>query len=105
MDIGFIIWSVVALVLAGIGVWDWNSKTAVGFYSGIKPPEVNDVKKYNHAVAKLWFVYAAVFELLGLPLIFMEENSPLFLISVIGVVFSVIGLAVAYTLILTKHKK
>ena len=63
MEMGFIIWSVVALVLAGIGIWDWNSKTAVGFYSGIKPPEVKDVKKYNHAVAKLWFIYALIFEI------------------------------------------
>ena len=71
---GFFIWSAVALVLVGIGIWDWNSKTPVGFYSGIKPTKVTDVRRYNHSVAIMWFVYAFVFELLGLPLEFIDER-------------------------------
>ncbi|MBR4144434.1 MAG: hypothetical protein IKU06_03110 [Lachnospiraceae bacterium] len=104
MLIGFIIWGAVALVLFGIGVWDWNSKTAVGFYSGVKPPEVTDVRKYNHSVAILWFVYAILFTLLGLPLMLAEQNSPGVIFAALGVVFITIGLVVAYSVILAKYE-
>ena len=51
MLIGFIIWSSITLLLLGIGIWAWNSGTPVSFFSGVKPPEVKDVRKYNHSVA------------------------------------------------------
>ena len=104
MVIGFIIWGAVALVLVGIGVYDWNSKKAVGFYSGVKPPEVTDVRKYNHCVAILWFVYASIFALLGLPLMLSEENSPVVIFAALGVIFITIGLVIAYSLILSRFE-
>lgn len=104
MMTGFFIWSAVALVLVGIGIWDWNSKTPVGFYSGIKPPEVTDVRRYNHSVAIMWFVYAFVFELLGLPLMLSEENSAGVIFGALGVIFSIIVLAIAYNVILSKYE-
>ncbi|MBR6019409.1 MAG: hypothetical protein IK055_04230 [Lachnospiraceae bacterium] len=102
---GFIVWSVVAVLLCGIGIWALKAKNAVGFFAGIKPPEVDDVKKYNHAVAKIWFVYAGIFELFGIPLLFLKQNPPLFVIPILGVVMASIGLAIAYTLIEAKHQK
>lgn len=102
---GFIIWSVVAVLLCGIGILARRSKKAVGFFAGVEPPEVRDVKKYNHAVARIWFVYAGVFELSGLPLLFLKRNSPLFILSILGVAFASIGLAVAYTFIESKYQK
>ena len=105
MIIGFVIWSVIAALLAGIGVWALKAKYAVGFFAGVEPPKVDDVRKYNHSVAVIWFVYAAVFELLGLPLLFWKRNSPLFVVTIFGVVAASIGLAVAYTLVLAKHEK
>ena len=104
MLIGFIIWSVVALFLAGIGVYDLNAKKAVGFFTGVKPPEVKDVKKYNRSVGILWIVYAVVFEALGLPLLFLERGSAGFLIPMLLVPLASIGLAVSYTVIMAKHK-
>ena len=47
MIFGFVIWSVVFLALLGIGIWAWKSDKAVGFYTGTKPPEVTDVRKYT----------------------------------------------------------
>ena len=73
--IGFIIWSLIALLIAGIGIISWRSKKAVGFFTGAKAPEVKDVKKYNHAVAVLWWVYALLLEALGIPLLFLKQNS------------------------------
>ncbi|MBO4781852.1 MAG: hypothetical protein J5522_05600 [Lachnospiraceae bacterium] len=104
MMTGFFIWSAVALVLVGIGIWDWNSKTPVGFYSGIKPPKVTDVRRYNHSVAIMWFIYAFVFELLGLPLMLSEENSAGVIFGALGVIFSIIVLAIAYNVILSKYE-
>ena len=103
--IGFIIWSVVAIVLLGIGIWSWRSDKPVGFYTGVKPPEVNDVKKYNRSVGILWVVYALLFEVLGLPLQFLEQNNPGFLISILGAVFITIALVVVYNGILARNRK
>ena len=58
MTVGFVIWSIVFLVLVGIGIWAWRSEKAVSFFTGTKAPEVTDVRKYNRSVAVLWFVYA-----------------------------------------------
>ena len=104
MAIGFIIWSAVSLLLLGIGVWSWKSGKTVGFYTGVKPPEVSDVRKYNRSVAVLWFVYAILFELLGLPLLFMKQNSAGFLWSILGVPVISIALMIAYTRILAKYR-
>ena len=105
MIIGFIIWSAVSLVLLGIGFWSWNSGKAAGFYSGVKPPEVKDVRKYNHSVAVLWFVYALLFWLLGIPLLFLKQNSALFLLSILGTVAISLALVIAYQKILQKYRK
>ncbi|MBR6960559.1 MAG: SHOCT domain-containing protein [Clostridiales bacterium] len=52
---GFVIWSAVALMLVGVGVWALRSMKAVGFFAGVEAPKVTDVRKYNRAVAGLWF--------------------------------------------------
>ena len=105
MLIGFIIWSAVSLLLLGIGFWSWNSGKAVGFYSGVKPPEVKDVRKYNHSVAVLWFVYALLFWLLGIPFLFLKQNSALFLLSILGTVAITLALVIVYQKILQKYRK
>ena len=105
MIIGFAIWSIVFLVLLGIGIQAWKSDKAVGFYTGTKPPDVTDVRKYNRSVAVLWFVYAGLFELLGLPLLFLKQNSLGFLGSVAGVPVITIALAVVYSRILRKYER
>ena len=78
MIIGFIIWSSCALLIIGIGIWSWNSKKPAGFYAGVVPPMVKDVKSYNHAVAVMWFVYAILFELLGFSFLFQKLHLPLY---------------------------
>ncbi len=104
MLIGFLIWSIVALVFVGIGLSAWRAKEPVGFFTGVEPPKVKNAKKYNHAVSILWFSYAVLLEILGLPLLFLKQNSPGFVISILGTVFISIGLAVAYNLILSKNQ-
>ena len=104
MIIGFVIWSIVFLVLLGIGIWAWKSGKAVGFYTGTEPPEVTDVRKYNRSVAVLWFVYAGLFELLGLPFLFLKKNVLGFLLSIAGVPMISIALMIVYNRILRKYE-
>ena len=96
MILGFLIWSIVCIALFGIGIYDWRAEKAVGFFTGSEPPKVKDVKKYNHAVAKLWFGYAIVMELFGIPLLFVKQNSAWIVLLILGTVFASIGLAVIY---------
>ena len=105
MIIGFVIWSIVFLVLLGIGIWAWKSDKAVSFYTGAKPPEVTDVRKYNRSVAILWFSYAVLFELLGLPCLSQEKKINGFLWSIAGVPLISIALMIVYNRILRKYEK
>ena len=105
MTIGFIIWSAVALMILGVGIWTRKSEQPAGFFSGVKPPEVGDVRRYNRAVSVLWFTYAALMELLGIPLLFLKQNSAGFIWSILGVVFITIALPIVYNRILSKYQK
>lgn len=105
MIIGFVIWSIVALVFFGIGIWSRKSEKPAGFWANVKAPEVNDVKKYNNAVSVIWFVFAVIFEMLGLPLLFFEQNSPVFLVVLVGTIFLIIGIMIAYTMVENKYRK
>lgn len=57
--IAFIVWTIVALFFVGIAISARKSKEPVGFFTGVKPPEVTDVKAYNRAVSTLglWWRY------------------------------------------------
>ena len=101
---GFVIWSIIALLMLGIGVWSFCSKEPVGFWAGVKAPEVKDVKKYNHTVGVLWFVYAILLELFGIPLLFLKQNSAGLVPVILGTVAVTIGLMVAYHLVEKKYR-
>ena len=104
MLIGFIIWSIVSAMMLGIGIWLYRSEEPVGFFTGVKPPEVKDVKKYNHAVGILWFVYAVLLEIMGIPFLFLEQNSAGFVPVMLGTILISIGLMIGYTVIERKHR-
>ena len=105
MIAGFIIWSLISIALLGIGVLTWRSRKPAGFFAGVNPPEVRDVRKYNHSVAVLWFVYAILFELLGLPFLFLKQNAAGFLWVVLGTVAITIALMIVYNRILRKYEQ
>ena len=103
--IGFIIWSLVAVVFLGIGISRWKSEEVVGFFTFIKPPATRDVKAYNHAVFRLWTVSAISLEIIGIPLLFFEQNSPMFILIILAVVLLIIGMMIAYLRLETKNKE
>lgn len=105
MIIGFVIWSIVAAIFLAIGISCRKSHGAVGFFNFVKPPTVVNVEQYNRAVSTLWFVVAIVFEIVGIPLLFLKQNSPYFVLLVPVVFILVIGMIIAYLKIEAKYKK
>lgn len=105
MLLAFIIWSMCALLFLIIGISSKISKKPAGFFSNCKAPEVTDVKKYNNAVAKIWFVAAVIFELLGVPFLVLEQNSPIFILIMLPIPFLIILMVVVYLKIEAKYRK
>lgn len=104
MIIAFVIWSVVAVIFLAIGVSAWKAKEPIGFFTFVDPPKVKDVKRYNHAVAKLWFAAAIIFEVLGVPMLGLKQNSPQTIFMILGVVALVIAMVIVYTRVEAKYK-
>ena len=105
MIIAFIIWSVCAVIFLGLAIFDRKSEKPAGFFANVKPPQVNDVKKYNRAVSNIWIVGAVIFEILGIPFLFLKQNSPGFLFVVILVPFWAIGMMAVYLKVSAKYTK
>ena len=105
MIIGFIIWSAVALIPVCEGICCRRNKKAVGFFTFGEPPVIEDVPSYNKAVSTLWYISAAIFELIGIPFMFLEQNASLFILMIFGVIVWCIGIIVAYLKIEAKYKK
>ena len=105
MMAAFIIWLLISLVPLGVGIMSLKSKQAVHFFTGSKPPEVSDVRKYNRAVAALWFAYALLLALLGLPFLFLKQNAAGFLWCIAGVPVLSLALMIAYTRVLRKYER
>lgn len=93
--LGFIIWAIVGLCIVGIGISAFFSKKAVGFWANIEVEKVNDIKKYNASVGKLFLAYGLIFILLGTPM--LSSNTALILFSVLGVMIETIAVMIVYT--------
>lgn len=105
MIIAFIIWTIVALVFVGLAVSCRKAKEPVGFFTGVKPPEVTDVEGYNKAVSMLWFVFALLLELMGVPFLFVKQNSAHAIFVILFMMPLIIGMVVVYLKIEGKYKK
>lgn len=103
--IGFIIWLICSLIFVFIGIAALRAKEPVGFFAQSEPPKVKDVKAYNRAVAKIWFFFATGMFIIGLPLIFAKQNSPLFIIPILGAMFLSIAICVMYISVEKKYKE
>ena len=102
--IGFVIWSVIGCLFVCLAVYACFSKKPVGFWANADVIRVTDIKKYNYAVAKLFFIFGIVLIVLGIPLL-AGQNSPWILLSVAGIVIESIIAMVVYTLVIEKKYK
>lgn len=84
----------------------FNEEQKAGkFFANVETAKnISDVAAYNKAVGKLWIVFAVIFEILALPLLPAQQNSPFVLLSVLGVVFLIIALVYSYMRILSKYQ-
>ena len=105
MLIGFVIWSVVAIIFLCIGLSSWRAKEPVGFFTGVKPTKMKDTIAYNRAVAKIWFVFAGVLEIWGIPLLFVQQNSPIVFLVVMAVVGLVIATMMVYVRVEANYRE
>lgn len=103
MLLAFLIWSVCSVLFLIIGIRARSSQKPVGFFTFDENIEVKDVKGYNRAVSLLWIIAAAVFEVLGIPFLFLKQNSPLFVLVILGAVAWSIGIVIAYLTIERKY--
>ena len=101
---GFIIWTIISIVFVYIGITTRRSSIPVNLFTFGDIPKVNDIKGYNKAVSNLWLVFTVLFEVVGVSLLFVKQNSPLVILIVLGVVLLVIGMMVTYTKIESKYK-
>ena len=99
--IGFIVWALVGCGFVGMGVCSFFAKKPAAFWANAEMFEVSDVKRYNAAMGKCWCVFGAVFIALGIPLL-AGQNTPLVLLSVLGVAAEVIAFMAVYTLVIEK---
>ena len=102
--LAFIIWTIFGLFFFGLGIYSFRAKKAVGFWANAETLPMEDVKGYNKAMGKLWCVFSAIFILLGLPLL-AGQNSALVVISILGIVFEMIGTMIVYLHIEEKYRK
>ena len=47
MTVGFVIWSIVFLMLVGIGIWTWRSDKAAGFFAGTNQYLISNSHSYS----------------------------------------------------------
>lgn len=55
-----VVFGIVALIMLGIGISQLKSKDPVGFYSGEKPPQkeqLSDVNAWNKKHGRMWVIY------------------------------------------------
>lgn len=101
----FMIWMCISVLFFIFGIRTWKAEKPVTFFTFQDPVKVREIKKYNHAVAKLWFTLAVLFGMVGVPFLFLKQNSPyFFFISLIVPIIS-IGIMIAYSFIQSKYSK
>lgn len=94
--LAFILWSLCALVLAGMGVACRRAKQPMAFFANAEAPKVRDARGYNRALSNVCLIGAALLELTGLPLLLAGQDSPLVLLMLPVVMFFCIGMMIAY---------
>lgn len=99
--IGFVIWFIVSLIFLVIGISYFFAKEPKGFWANVKMCEVNDTKKYNNAVGKLFCCFSVILMVLGLPLL-AGQNSPLVFLSIAGCMVLVVTTMLIYELVIMK---
>ena len=82
-----------------------NKKPGSFFTYENEGPEVSDIRLYNKAVSKLWISTGILFEVIGVPLLFLKQNAWQFLFMIHAVVFLLVSLMIRYLHIKDRYEK
>ena len=80
-----------------MGIRCLHSDKPSGFWANAEQFEVTDVRAYNKAMSKLWFVAAVLYTALGLPLLTPANILLVILVSMVGCMIVSIGLMIFFT--------
>ena len=72
----------VGVIIISLGIRAYLSGKVAGFWANIKSISVNDIMGYNHAVGKLFVIYGAIFDCIGITAAFRTEFSIYFTVSI-----------------------
>ncbi len=97
--VAFLIWAAMGAIFTAMGINAFFSKKPVGFWANAKQFKVNDIKKYNFAVGKLFIAFGIIITLLGLPI--LSGIDGLIIISILGTMFSTIAIMAVYMIVIT----
>lgn len=89
-----------------MGIRCRHSDKPSGFWANAEQFEVTDVRAYNKAMSKLWFVAAVLYTALGLPLLTPANILLVILVSIIGCMIVTIGIMIFFTTVIDpKYRK
>lgn len=89
-----------------MGIRCRHSDKPSGFWANAEQFEVTDVRAYNKAMSKLWFVAAVLYTALGLPLLTPANILLVILVSMIGCMIVTIGIMIFFTTVIEpKYRK
>ncbi len=98
--IAFVLCVLIGLLFVGMGIRCFFAEKPSGFWANAETEKkVTDVKKYNRSMGKLWIVFGTVFVLLCTPML-AGQNSPLIILSILGIAFESIACMVVYTVVI-----
>ena len=103
---GFSAFALIGLFFLVMGIRCRHSDKPSGFWANAEQFEVTDVRAYNKAMSKLWFVAAVLYTALGLPLLTPANILLVILVSIIGCMIVTIGIMIFFTTVIEpKYRK
>lgn len=99
MILAFLVCVAVAIGYLVMGIAIRKSDKPAGYYTFIKKPEVDDVKKYNNEVSVLWYIASVLMIGNAVPLLFLEKDSSELVAVWIVCLFWIVVLVSAYKII------
>lgn len=103
---GFSAFALIGLFFLIMSIRCLHSEKPSGFWANAEQFEVTDVRAYNKAMSKLWFVAAVLYTAIGLPLLTPANILLVILVSVVGCMIVSIGLMIFFTTVIEpKYRK
>lgn len=99
----FLVYSLLAFLFAIVGWTSYNAKRPAGLWTFVKAPRVTDLEKYNHAVGRLWYFFAAIFLIFSLASL-VGQNGTVAIATLPCAAIAVFGVFMVYFRIEEKYR-